>query len=362
MMKSLFVYAVVVVFCNLHGYAQQLENWTLVRENIQKAFPASVPAANYSGITYLGDNHYALVDDKSADDGFEMFTINVDSLSGDIISVVYDGHVSGRGANRDQEGIAYIKSRNALLISGETDNMIIEYDMDGRQTGRAVILNPTAFNYGYEALSLSDSLNTIWTMSESTLPIDGEATSEKNGRQGRLRLQKFDYNLCKTEEYYYECDKPQARYNAWKYANGVSALTALDDGTLLVLEREFYVPELYSGAFALCKIYCVEPDGESLLNEKKPIDVSAVPMKKRLVVEWKTTLSLFRSTLANYEGMCVGPTLADGSQVILLVSDSQEQYGGVLKDYFKTIGIKKTTVIEEDFNEQEEQLLDEELE
>ena len=128
--------------------AQSTEHWELVRENDQKAFPTYVPAANYSGITYLGDNHYAVVDDKSTDDGFEMFAIVVDSLSGDIVSVEYEGHVAGSGANRDQEGIAYMRGRNTLLVSGEADNMIIEYDLDGRQTGRAVSLSKSAPNLG----------------------------------------------------------------------------------------------------------------------------------------------------------------------------------------------------------------------
>jgi hypothetical protein len=39
--------------------------------------------------------------------------------------------------------------------------------------------------------------------------------------------------------------------------------------------------------------------------------------------------------------MCLGPQLADGSQVLILLSDSQGQYAGVLKDWFKTIVLAK---------------------
>ncbi len=323
--------------------AQPTERWELVRENNQKAFPTYVPAANYSGITYLGGNHYAVVDDKSTDDGFEMFAIVVDSLSGDIVSVEYEGHVAGSGANRDQEGIAYMRGRNTLLVSGEADNMIIEYDLDSRQTGRAVSLSKSAPNLGYEALTYSNSEHAIWTISESTLPIDGEVATPKNGLANRLRLQKFTDGLQKENEYLYVCETPSARQASWKYANGVSALAALDDGSLLVLEREFYVPELYSGAFALCRIYNVKPTFESMLKSSS-ISEDVKPLEKQLVAEWKTTLSLFRSTLANYEGMCLGPVLNDGSQSIILISDSQEQYGGVLKDWFKSVVVRKTSI------------------
>ena len=55
------------------------------------------------------------------------------------------------------------------------------------------------------------------------------------------------------------------------------------------------------------------------------------------MAEWRTRLTLAGRSLANYEGMCLGPTLADGSRVIVLVADSQNQYGGVLKDWIKTL-------------------------
>lgn len=78
-----------------------------------------------------------------------------------------------------------------------------------------------------------------------------------------------------------------------------------------------------------------------------PIDVDAdikgdlIPiMDKKLIAEWKTSVGVFRRNIANYEGMCLGPKLSDGSQVVILVSDSQSQYAGILKDWFKTIVVK----------------------
>ena len=92
----------------------------------------------------------------------------------------------------------------------------------------------------------------------------------------------------------------------------------------------------------MCRIYNVKPTFESMLKSSS-ISEDVKPLEKQLVAEWKTTLSLFRSTLANYEGMCLGPVLNDGSQSIILISDSQEQYGGVLKDWFKSVVIRKTS-------------------
>ena len=119
----------------------------------------------------------------------------------------------------------------------------------------------------------------------------------------------------------------------------MSALTALDDGRLLVLEREFFVPESKVGAFVNNKIYEVLPDRScaipvnGTLRDKKPLD-------KKLFAEWTTSIGLLDFSLANYEGMCLGPRLADGSQVLVLVSDSQYQYAGILADWLMTIVFK----------------------
>ena len=41
-----------------------------VTENQQHTFPETIPPGNYSGITWLGGNKYAVVSDKSTTDGF----------------------------------------------------------------------------------------------------------------------------------------------------------------------------------------------------------------------------------------------------------------------------------------------------
>lgn len=46
-------------------------------------------------------------------------------------------------------------------------------------------------------------------------------------------------------------------------------------------------------------------------------------MKKQLLAEWKTSLTLFHQDFANYEGMCLGPKLHNGAQVLVLCADSQ---------------------------------------
>ena len=99
------------------------------RANRQQRFHKSVPPGNYSGITYLGSNRYALVSDKAEEDGFYVFRIDVDSLSGKILNVVNEGYRSAGLPNRDMEAIAWFPVAGTLFISGEKHNEIYELSL-----------------------------------------------------------------------------------------------------------------------------------------------------------------------------------------------------------------------------------------
>lgn len=322
-------------------YARR-DSVVVVRAHEQKTFQAQIPPGNYSGITHLGGNEYAVVSDKSPQDGFYVFAIDIDSVSGEILNVENRGFWSAGAANRDGEGIVYLPSTKTILISGETDGKILEYDLDGHRTIREAVI-PEVFgkvrtNQGFEALTYSPTTHRVWTCNESTLQGDGEVASPTNGVANVVRLQSFDEALQPLRQYAYRMDAPTASAPAELYAMGVPELAALEDGSLLVLEREFYTPSSKLGAFVNCKLFQAWPSEE--VDRDKPIDGKTTFMDKNLVYEWKTSLGLFSYEIANYEGMCLGPVLRDGSRVLLLVSDSQNQYGGVLKDWFKTIVFK----------------------
>ena len=105
---------------------------------------SSIPPGNYSGITWMGGNSYAVVSDKSAEDGFFVWTLDIDSVSGEVKDAKNEGFRSASRPNRDNEGIAFNPSSNTIFISGETDNYIKEYSLDGKLTGREI--PPTTFS------------------------------------------------------------------------------------------------------------------------------------------------------------------------------------------------------------------------
>ena len=297
----------------------------------QRAFPATVPAGNYSGVTWLGDNRYAVVDDKSAQAGFHLMTIDIDSISGEILDVRADTFMTSRQPNRDEEGICYFPFTRTLFISGEADGQIIEYQMGGQLTGRRLAI-PAEFrtayaNAGFEALTYQQATHRFWTTSEQTLACDGEQPSVKNKLANRLRLQSFDDQLQPAEQYWYESDATVVEQPEGTSVLGVSGLAALDDGRVVVLEREVYRKPKNIGSFVHVKLYVVRP------SMQQPGDV----LRKELLVEFRTKINLTARSFANYEGICVGPRLADGRQVLIIVADSQNQYRGYLKDWFRTV-------------------------
>ena len=297
----------------------------------QKAFPKTVSAGNYSGITWLGASRYAIANDKSPTAGFYLMTIETDSITGELLTVREDTFLTSGLPNRDEEGICYMPESQTVFVSGEADQEIIEYNLQGQLTGRKLNI-PEVFktaykNGGFEALTYQPKTHRFWTTSEFTLKADGEKPTIERKIKNRLRLQSFGDDLQPKEQYWYESDSAIIKKHKGRSIVGVSGLAALDDGRIVVLEREMYFPKKQIGSFALVRLYVVNP------TLHKPGEI----LSKTLLTEFRTKVNLTRRSFANYEGICVGPKLADGRQLLILVCDSQNQYRGVLKDWFKTV-------------------------
>ena len=97
-----------------------------------------IGSAQYSGIVPMGGNRYAVVSDKPKD-GFFIFRIDQHPATGEVTSVYLEAfkgnpspHVNAAGISlRDCEGVAYVPSTNTVFISGEGDQQILEYSIDG---------------------------------------------------------------------------------------------------------------------------------------------------------------------------------------------------------------------------------------
>ena len=297
----------------------------------QRKFPKTVPAGNYSGITWMGGNRYAVANDKSPTTGFYQMTIDIDSIVGDILSVRLDTFLTCGQPTRDEEGICYMPQNQTVFVSGEKDQEIIEFDLQGQLTGRKLNI-PEIFktnypNRGFEALTYQQKTHRFWTTSENTLQADGEEPTIEKKIKNHLRFQSFGDDLQPKEQYWYVTDSAIVKKRKGTSIMGVGGLAALEDGQIVVLERELYFPKKQIGSYCLVKLYVVNP------SQHQPGE----QLKKTLLTQFRTKVSLTRRNFANYEGICVGPKLADGRQLLILVCDSQNQYRGVLRDWFKPI-------------------------
>ncbi len=263
----------------------------------------------YSGIAPMGDGRYAVVNDRDAQAGFHVWHIQIDSVTGKLQSVTDEGFRAQPGhRERDAESVAYCPSRRSVFVSGEADNAVLEHRLDGTLTGCQLavpqdIVSAMAPNRGLESLTYDTLSHHFWTMNESPLLIESHSR--------RLMLMLFDDELRFTASFPYYMEESRAKNGGRDYYHGVSDITAMPDGSLLVLEREARIARHYQGSRCWCSLFRFVPHtGE-----------------KQLVGRWNTRFGVFNTRFSNYEGLCLGPRLQDGRLTLLMLTDSQCGYG-----------------------------------
>ncbi len=318
----------------------------------------SILPGNYSGITHIHDNLYAVVDDKEQVDGFKYLTLEIDSVKGKIRHASMEepmGMTKRRNGNtftyRDCEGVAYFPEQHTIFVTGEKDQRILEYTMEGNPTGRelqipeCMNIEHITFNLGFEALSYNAVQQRFWTTTESTLPADGPQSSCRDTEvRNHLRLVAFDDSLRPVTSYVYCMDTPKEHSRKAISIHGVPSIIALDDGRLIIMEREGCFPRKEYGSRVRIKLYMVDPKRATPVSLNTPMaDVKEeMYLQKELITSFTTRLRIGKMNLANYEGMCLGPKLQDGRQTILLIADSQNGMGNWLyhlKDYMRLVAI-----------------------
>ena len=295
---------------------------TPVVEHIQQRRLEIAPG-QYSGITHVADDVYAVVHDKALGGGLFFFTLQflADGSIGAVSAFETD---AGGAEGRDNEDVVFVPETQTLFVSAEGDQSIREYALDGRETGRSLriphALKDCAPNAGFEALAYANGI--FWTSTESPLP--GETL---------YRLQSFSLRkLAPAKSWNYQADTPTVgeteAASAAAYVFGISAMTALPDDRLIVMEREVYVPGggLFEmmGAFTITSLFLIDP-----LHDKSKV------LEKTLLTRFYTSFL----NLANFEGMCLGPTLSDGRQTLLLLADSQDGSQGLTGEYIRVLAL-----------------------
>lgn len=279
-------------------------------------------AVEISGVTWAGGDNYYAVDD--ADRKLYSLVIEIDRSTGAIVTNIVGVGVPLVGVG-DPEGCALDPGSGKVWVSDERDSQIREYDpVSGavlRSAPIPAIFSQCRKNFSFEALTISEDGGTMWTSNEEALECDGAISSKETGSV--VRLTKFTRpstsdNWIAAGQWAYVTQPvgtdPWIRNGEATTRSGVVGLCALSDGTLLVLERCLAGTGLMNASF-FTRIFRVDLMGAT--------EVSGLRSLKDADYACVAKVPIFDKNVGwtNYEGMCLGPRLDDGSRVLVLVSD-----------------------------------------
>lgn len=311
------------------------------------AFPRAWNGASLnglSGLTRVADDAYYAVRDSGG--ALFALTIGVDRATGMPTNGVVTGQtaLAGRG---DLECVAWDRARRWVWVGDEDDGSIRAFDPStGAERARAAVpavFDAFRYNRSFEALTLRPDGLEMWACNEEALcrreaegrtakkaaPVrattpdvdDGPRATRAHGT--RVRLQRFtrpapEAAWTAAGQWMYVTDSVGGGDFAGKSRCGVSGLLCLGDGTLLVLEREMSIKKGKVLPSFRCRIYAID------FNHADDVaDVVALKETARRPVA-KRRLFGAHTGLAMYEGICLGPALADGSRSVLLISDGDD--------------------------------------
>lgn len=237
----------------------------------------------------------------------------------------------------DGEGLARARDGSFYVVADETGPSVIHVSAEGALLSELAI--PSRFegqasnNKGFESLTLSPSGSFLFSCNESALPADGPAASKSNGTVVRLLRLGVDGAAAggAAAEYAYRTESLGAGTGG---DMGVSDMLALDDDSLLVLERGYQ-----SDYGNTVRLFRVELTGARDVSQQDSLGDAPAVLDKQLVVDIGalppgTTVHPAKQPnplLDNYEAITLGPTLPDGRASLILLSDDNGQASQVAR-------------------------------
>ena len=232
---------------------------------------------------------------------------------------------------KDVEGIAYDPLRGTFWAADEVYAKVSEHDpRTGRRLGELRL--PSVFGkcrrtYGFESLCIRPDGLEMWLANEEALPCDGPVSTPEHGTT--VRLARFtrtgrDDAWKDAGQWAYATDSigGGAPLNACR--SGLSSLCALEDGTLLALEREYSFKPLPT---LRCRIYAIDRSQATDIAARESLAPGTLPFTPVA----KTLLYDADTGLAMYEGLAPGPIASDGSRLFYLISDGDKMMSRKLR-------------------------------
>lgn len=304
---------------------------------------AGTEVGGLSGLAYdaVRGVYYAISDDRSQLAPARFYTLRIDVADGSldngdvtVIDVTTLRDRLGRtfpALSLDPESIA-LTPRRTLIITSEGDASLLidpfvrEFGRNGRQLtnlpvpgyydpapgGSAGVRNNLAFESG----GFSPDGAFYFTGTENALAQDGPSATVTMSSPARLL--RYDSSGRLDREFVYVVEPvPAAPIPPDGFAvNGLVDVLPLSATRSVAMERSFSV-----GVGNDARLYLVDTAAASNVRGRPtlPADLSSVrPVHKTLLFD----LDALGIVLDNLEGLTLGPTLADGRQTVLIVSDN----------------------------------------
>ncbi|MCX2575996.1 esterase-like activity of phytase family protein [Pedobacter sandarakinus] len=296
---------------------------------------------------------YFISDDPSQYSPARIYTANINISNNKIDTIIFTGvnfllqqdgskypaYQKGKNSKADGESVRYNPIKNTLVWSNEgerlfrpTDTTIVQPALTFiSATGKYLdtVPLPEGFHitkqaYGlrknafFEGLTYADNYKTLYASLEEPLYQDG-AQSHFGYDQALTRISKFDANTKKNlAQYAYRLEalpiKPTEE-NDWNI-NGISEILAVNNHTLLVIERAWAKGR---DDHSFVKLFLVDLSkaedvkGISSFTANRP-----KPIGKKLLFDFDT----LPMHIDNVEGVCFGPKLPNGHQTLIFCVDN----------------------------------------
>lgn len=355
-MKSIlrlcYSYVCIITFLTNNTHAQsiindnislKLLNEKIIKSNLQFK---NTKIGGLSSIDYANKRWFTICDDSKNPIRFYELDLTLSDTSFDSIRIK-NVHFLKDEKNQiflkntiDGESLRFDDSTNKIIWTSEgniKNNIppaLFEADIN-TSVSKAIKLegsfsNSQNFyhNGAFESLSISHDAKGYWIASEYPLKNDGHKPSYTTSNSP-VRFSYIDKQTIKcTKQYAYLLEKValKSKNKISKGNNGLVEILALNATQFLTLERS-YTPGMENTIRLF--LTSVEETTTNLVNTDSLINLEFNPMKKELILDFKTIKNELPSrTIDNIEGMCFGPDLNDGSKTLVFISDDNfNRYG-----------------------------------
>ncbi len=296
--------------------------------------PAST-ATELSGISYISGNDYYAISDQIS----QLYTLHIslNTSTGAINTFGIDASTlqfrnsagtAYSSSGFDAEGVAFNPTNNTVLVASEnlSNNgpKIRIHDLTtGNETGH--IDTTTAGDLGiyvkcrdnlaWESMTRQPGTGTLWTANQEATTSDGATSTLSQG--GAIRLQRMNSAGAPAGQYAYRLDGNTDSQWSSLSISCVSDLLALPNGELVALERATgsgrpggFASDMRVRLYGVGFSSATDLQGGSLVN----------PVYATKTLLWQQYFDA--SDNNQFEGITLGPKLANGDSSILMIADN----------------------------------------